>query len=169
MKNKLWVTGGQHRIDGKRFILSSTEFVSKGVTTPGPDLPKTLYNHAIVALNESVYMIIGGVGPGFSWTVGTFYYYTDDKRWVAGPDLRQSRTNFAAGMVTDRVTNEKYAIVVGGFGCIATNGNCTSVASVEMLFPGNNAWKSGIYFDWFLVKTYSTNFCQRARITRSIR
>ena len=50
--NKLWVTGGY----GGEF----TEYVTVTGTMPGPDLPTTLTYHAMVAINSTYSMVIGG-------------------------------------------------------------------------------------------------------------
>ena len=55
--NTLWVTGGRYSR-----ILPSTEYVTISGTLPGPDLPFPLYDHALVAINSTCSMVIGGRG-----------------------------------------------------------------------------------------------------------
>ena len=55
--NTLWVAGGKYR-----GIYKSTEYVTISGTLPGPDLPFPLYHHAMVAINSTCSMVIGGRG-----------------------------------------------------------------------------------------------------------
>ena len=57
--NALWVTGGSNHIVGVG-LHASTEYVTKTTTMPGPDLPMALEAHAMVALNSTCSMVIGG-------------------------------------------------------------------------------------------------------------
>ena len=45
----------------------------------------------------------------------TFYHYHNHGNWSDGPELHQARANFAAGIVTDEITQEKLLLVTGGF------------------------------------------------------
>ena len=45
----------------------------------------------------------------------TFYHYHNHGNWSDGPELLQARVNFAAGIVTDEITQEKLLLVTGGF------------------------------------------------------
>ena len=51
--NTLWVTGGAYH--------TSTEYVTMAGTMLGPDLPMTLSHHAMVAINSTCAMVIGGI------------------------------------------------------------------------------------------------------------
>ena len=55
--NALWVTGGSNHIVG---LHASTEYVTITKTMPGPDLPMALEAHAMVAINSTCSMVIGG-------------------------------------------------------------------------------------------------------------
>ena len=57
--SRLWVTGG---INGYPNYLSSTEFVSLDPekSGPGPDLPKALWCHCLVKIDDTHVMMIGG-------------------------------------------------------------------------------------------------------------
>ena len=55
--NTLWVAGGKYS-----GIYKSTEYVTISGTLPGPDLPFPLYHHAMVAINSTCSMVIGGRG-----------------------------------------------------------------------------------------------------------
>ena len=64
--NTLWITGGSN--DG---LLASTEYVRMTGTMPGPDMPMALYDHAMVAINSTYSMVIGGWSNGYS--ASTFF------------------------------------------------------------------------------------------------
>ena len=54
--NALWVTGGTNH----NGLLASTEYITMTKTMPGPDLPMALDSHAMVAINSTCSMVIGG-------------------------------------------------------------------------------------------------------------
>ena len=54
--NALWVTGGSSNVG----LHASTEYVTMTQTMPGPDLPIALEAHAMVAINSTCSMVIGG-------------------------------------------------------------------------------------------------------------
>jgi N-acetylneuraminic acid mutarotase len=61
--NTLWVTGGYGGGGGAGTVavyFASTEYVTVTGTMPGPDLPMDLYKHAMVAINSTFSMVIGG-------------------------------------------------------------------------------------------------------------
>ena len=111
--NTLWVTGGENK-DG--YSIASTEHVKMSGSMPGPDLPMALESHAMVSINSTVSMVIGGWdGNGWDGTASTFYFNHIEGEWSYGPILMQSRYMHAAGIVTDELTNEKFVVVTGGF------------------------------------------------------
>ena len=55
-ENALWVTGGSYY----DVLHASTEYVTMTKTMPGPNLPMALNAHAIVAINSTCSMVIGG-------------------------------------------------------------------------------------------------------------
>ena len=77
-------------------------------TMSGPDLPMALKKHAMVAMNKTCSMVIGGQS--------TFYYDRTFGEWIIGPSLMQARYDHAAGIVTDEVTEENFVAVTGGDG-----------------------------------------------------
>ena len=121
--NKLWVTGGYDS-----GILASTDYVTVTGSIHGPDLPMSLYRHAIVAINSTFSMVIAGFSNDFS--ASTFYYDHNEGEWTTGPSLMQARYRHAAGIVTDEVTDENFVAVTGGYG-----------DSTEILQDGN--WVQG--------------------------
>ena len=110
--NILWVTGGE-----SYNLQLSTEYIRMSGSMPGPDLPMALWGHAVVAINSSCDMIIGGAyGYGADIHALTFYYdhIGGGGAWINGPTLMQARRSHAAGIVTDEVTDEKFVVVTGG-------------------------------------------------------
>ena len=106
--NTLWVTGGY---GGGR--LASTEYVTVTGTMLGPDLPVPLTRHAMVAINSTCSMVIGGC---CYYPASTFFYDHNEDEWINGPSLMQARFGHAAGIVTDEVTDEHFVAVTGGSG-----------------------------------------------------
>ena len=109
----LWVTGGGN--DGVNPVrLESTEYVKETGTMFGPDLPMDLYAHAMVAINSTFSVVIGGETASGSSTASTFFYDHNEGEWINGPSLMEERAYFAAGIVTDEVTDEPFLAVTGG-------------------------------------------------------
>ena len=114
----LWVTGGWSGA-----YLASTEYVTVTGTMLGPNLPQALTNHAMVAVNKTFSMVIGGISASTSFNDKqeqheqnrTFFYDHNEGEWITGPSLMQARINHAAGIVTDDVTDEPFVVVTGGF------------------------------------------------------
>ena len=145
--NTLWVTGGFGNGIGR---LVSTEYVTISGTIPGPDLPMALTGHAMVTINSTCSMVIGGYGGSyFGVYASTFYYEHLEGDRINGPSLIQARRNHAAGIVTDEVTNENHVAVTGGNYVHEIN----DLDSVEILQDGK--WVQGKINDLI----YFGNFC----------
>ena len=130
--NKLWVLGGS---DGSSY-LSSTEYIQIGIgSSTGPELPFAVSYHAMVALNPSTFIIIGGYADGYvsGYSSKTFYY----EHWITGPDMDQARAWHAAGLGIDTASSDQYIAVTGG------SGYSGYLDSVEILFPGESEWQTG--------------------------
>ena len=56
----LWVSGGEDYTWLVWDLLSSSEFIQLDGITPGPDLTMGLKNHAMININDSRTMVIGG-------------------------------------------------------------------------------------------------------------
>ena len=106
----LWITGGY----GNGFLASS-EYIRLAGSSPGPDLPMTLYAHAMIAINTTHSMVIGGQNYGYSIDL-TFYFHHANQQWIDGPRLIQARYDHAVGIVNDQVTMTNLVIVTGGYG-----------------------------------------------------
>ena len=108
----LWVTGDF-------FIGASTEYVTVTGTMIGPDLPIALRYHAMVAINSTCSMVIGGESSNNnghnSTSALTFFYDHNEDQCINGPSLMQARGSHAAGIVTDEVTSEHFVAVTGGY------------------------------------------------------
>ena len=111
----LWVTGGYNKNHGGN--LASTEYVTLTGTMFGPDLPMTLKGHAMVAINSTSSIVIGGYADGQygDITTSTLFYDHNEGEWITGPSLMQARAYHAAGIITDEVTDEPFVAVTGGF------------------------------------------------------
>ena len=97
--------------------LQSTEIISEtGQVSQGPDLPVTLDQHAIAALNSSVSIISGGSSSNFYGSPETWYYNHITQDFQSGPSLIQGRLNHASGLIVDHETNENIVVIAGGYG-----------------------------------------------------
>ena len=143
--NTLWVTGGYGST-------ASTEYVSVTGTMLGPDLPMALEFHAMVAINSTCSMVIGGEQDYTS--ASTFFYDHNEGEWINGPSLMQARAWHAAGIVTDEVTDENYVAVTGGIGS-------GYLDSTEILQDGN--WVQGNINNATICYLFGKNtVCKRA-------
>ena len=134
--NTLWVTGGNNGNVPNPQYLASTEYVTMTGTMIGPDLPMALYKHAMVAINSTFSMVIGGsYSNGYS--ASTFFYDRIEEEWINGPSLMQERYFHAAGLVTDEVTDEHFVAVTGGHDWYVGN----TFDSTEILQDGE--WVQG--------------------------
>ena len=70
-------------------------------------------NHAIVAINSTCSILIGGSSRGHDSSSTLFYNYNEGE-WINGPSLIHAREDHAAGIVTDEVTDEHFVVVTGG-------------------------------------------------------
>ena len=135
--NRLWVLGGC--MDSKcEFVARTSEYVSinDGIHSEvGPDLPISLENHAVISLNETTAMLIGG-SHLVHW-YETYYYSHLTQHWTLGPQLLQNdaREYFEAGIITDKITMEDHVVALGNGYFF---GESLYIAILE-----NNQWKKG--------------------------
>ena len=130
----LWVTGGYGSYGCG--ILASTSYVTVTGSMPGPDLPIGLYRHAMIAINSSCSMVIGGYS-NYGYAL-TYFYDHNEGEWNTGPSLIQGRFWHAAGIVTDEVTDEHFVAVTGGSNAFGSSG---VLESTEILQDGE--WVQG--------------------------
>ena len=142
--NTLWVTGGFNNYQsfscGCGGYLASTEYVTVTGTMLGPDMPIGLTYHAMVAINSTFSMVIGGealIAYIGDYSASTFFYDHNEDEWINGPSLMQARNFHATGIVTDEVTNDQFVAVTGGFGSVSLN----SMDFTEILQDGE--WVPG--------------------------
>ena len=132
----LWITGGwSSDTVSIQAILDTSELITLEGNELGPQLPIHVDLHALVAIDNTLSMLIGGRSIVNAGIQTTLYFDHQGHNWIQGPDLMQARIDHAAGVVTDEVTTEKLVIVTGG------DHNGIRLDSTEMLF--NNEWNQG--------------------------
>ena len=120
----LWVSGGW---DGIEYIsntetlhhswlhLASSEYITLAGNSPGPDLPMSLDGHAMIAINRTHSIVIGGSKLNEITIDLTFYFNHGIQKWIDGPRLIKARENHAVGIVIDQLTMANLVIITGGF------------------------------------------------------
>ena len=131
LDEKLWILGGGDSSSG----LSSTEFIfSDGRNEEGPPMPIALYGHAMVKINSTTSLLVGGWASWSDYSKRTWYY---DEKWHIGPDLQKARSGHSLGILRDSVTDQVYLVVAGGW-----DGSST-LNDVEILSITGTAWAPG--------------------------
>ena len=131
----LWITGGwSSDTVSIQAILDTSELITLEGNELGPQLPIHVDLHALVAIDNTLSMLIGGRSESVE-TQTTHYFDHQGHNWIQGPDLMQARGGHAAGIVTDEMTTEKIVIVTGG------DYNGIKLDSTEMLI--NQQWIQG--------------------------
>ena len=116
-ENFIWITGGVGNWE-LSLIHSSSEFIQTGKnnSVAGSNLPRPLYWHAMVVVEEDLTMVIGGLSLYDTEDSNVTYYYDHhSQEWTSGPLLITGRYGHAAFFVTDEVLNENMILVAGGF------------------------------------------------------
>jgi hypothetical protein len=108
----LWITGGYSSDSGASG--ASSEYITLEGSIPGPEMPISIALHALVAINKTFSMVIGGAIPGAVLIPTVYYFDREGQNWSQGPDLMQARIHHAAGIITDETTYESFVIVTGG-------------------------------------------------------
>ena len=139
-KTKLWITGGFNFDTGH---LASSEYITIEGSEPGPELPIAIDSHALVAIDNTLSLLIGGRKNEMTPIQTTHYFDHQAHNWIQGPDMMQARVEHAAGIVTDEVTTEKLVIVTGG------EHNSIILDSTEMLI--NSQWNQGKIAHYYLI------------------
>ena len=133
-QGRLWITGGQDEYKNK---LSSSEFIqtsnnSESIPMGNIELPEPISGHAVISLNSSTSMLIGGTHN----IAKTHLYDHLSSTWTVGPELITGRHDHAAGLIMDHTTHQQHIAVVGGQ-------NYEHLDSLELMFHGTNQWEIG--------------------------
>jgi hypothetical protein len=128
----IWITGG---LDGNQDRLSSTELVSVGQpTSKGPELPKAVYGHCLVRVNDSTALLIGGFDGWFSDE--SYYMSLEDQSWSQGLNLKEGRYAHTCGVFKSSVHQGRTVVIAAG----GHNGG-NVMNSVELLdFSTADTW-----------------------------
>ena len=130
---------------------ASTEYVTLEGSLEGPEMLVSLFNHAIVGINITHSLIIGGESEfyennGNIYGYGSLYGYGSKKthyfdhiaeQWIIGPELLYLRSSHDVGIVRDQAMKQTLVVVTGGYDYIENSG----IESTEILI-GNN-WQQG--------------------------
>ena len=135
LTDRLWILGGGYfdSIEGRLIGLISTEYILQdGKQEDGPDLPFAIYDHAAIQINETHFMIVGGLHEqSYSQT----WIYSNGK-WTDGPALLKSRFDHSIGKIRDSVTHMDYIVVSGGR-------YSSLVKDTEILAIDGTKWETG--------------------------
>ena len=131
-QGRIWVTGG---MDGNGNRFSSTEYIPKSSTNE-PGLPEPVHHHAIISINDTLSMLIGGWTNSDYYSPETYYFDHQSNTWKNGPKLINGRNSHTAGLIIDHVTHTQHIAVVGG-----DDGGYYD--SVELLLNRETQWKKG--------------------------
>ena len=112
----------------------------------GPKLPQGLGNHAMISINETSSLLIGGI-DGNDIMDSTYYFSHETEQWTEGPKLIQARNSHTAGLITDKITNEIFAIVVGGEKYVSTDVLSTTEILIEGIWVSGENLRTIFYFN----------------------
>jgi len=107
-----------------------------GQSTGTASLPADIYDHAMVKVDDTRSMMIGGLLNGRISSKQTWFYSHKNKEFTPGPQLKEERWQHTAGLVTDKQTGEKIIIVSGG-----RDDRYHNLKSTELLIDGS--WQQG--------------------------
>ena len=124
---------------------ASTEYVTLEESLQGPEMLVSLFNHAIVGINITHSLIIGGESkfydnnghPNGYGSKKTHYFDHIAEQWIIGPELLYLRSKHDVGIVRDQAMKQTLVVVTGGFDYDEEFG----IESTEILI-GNN-WQQG--------------------------
>ncbi len=132
----LWITGGQS-LQNHGSLLKTSELITLGFATDkGPELPRPMSEHCMVAINSTTIMIVGGTLEG-----STYFYNLRQRYWVPGPQLAIPRYRHSCSIMrTKSQTDDPLVVVAGGRGR-----NRKLLSSVEvLLIRDSQDWIKGI-------------------------
>ena len=120
---------------------ASTEYVTLEGSLQGPEMPVSLLNHAIVRINITHSLIIGGESMFYDkhayGSKKTHYFDHIAEQWIIGPELLYLRSKHDVGIVRDQAMKQTLVVVTGGYDYDEDFG----IESTEILI-GNN-WQRG--------------------------
>ena len=134
IQNKLLINGGIWGFNS----LKSSQLISLDMTMNLQDLPYVDFNHCIIQINATVFIVTGGGGDENCFT---YFYNIDSQTWRAGPDLIESRTLHGCSKFI--LDNKTILLVTGGLG--KEGGRENKLKSVEYLdlSKPNAQWVKG--------------------------
>ena len=101
----------------------------------------SLFNHAIVGINITHSLIIGGESKFYDdngyGSKKTHYFDHIAEQWIVGPELLYLRSKHDVGIVRDQAMKQTLVVVTGGYDYDEKSG----IESTEILI-GNN-WQQG--------------------------
>ena len=123
---------------------ASTEYVTLEGSLEGPGMLVSLNNHAIVGINITHSLIIGGESefyenngnPNGYGSKKTHYFDHIAEQWIIGPELLYLRSEHDVGIVRDQAMKQTLVVVTGGW-----DYDESGIESTEILI-GNN-WQQG--------------------------
>ena len=135
-KKKLYVFGG--RVGSNS--LQTSEIISlNGGVEDGPELPESVFIHAITSgINSTVSILSGGRTSTVVYSPLTWFFNHETQAFSSGPSLLEGRNLHGSATIVDKVTNAKIPMVTGGFG------NVGYMSSTELLINGQ--WQKGTFF-----------------------
>ena len=142
-------------------IHSSSEFIQTGKnhSVAGSSLPRPLHWHAMVAVENDLTMVIGGVslnGPDNSNV--TYIYDHSSQQWTFGPPLITGRYGHAAFLVTDEVSDENMIIVAAGAWYLEVL-NSTEILHDDKWIEGKSNFRSIVCLNFFTNLHYQDPIC----------
>ena len=134
-------------------LIKKSWTVSTGESVHGPDLPMPLSNHAMVNVNETHILIIGGdkkinsnIDNNSIAMDKTWYFNHVTQEFINGPNLRIARAHHAAGVFIDSKSKEALVVVAGGMGENNIVLDSTEILRGEHWELGMNAFSNNIDF-----------------------
>ena len=100
-------------------MCTSTESISKyGTVSKQLDYPQCTYGHASVAINSSTWITTGSIRNGLAPEYDeellkkTYFYNSNKRQFVSGPQLLTGRIHHAAGMLHDMAGDDRYTFFI---------------------------------------------------------
>ena len=134
--HSLFVTGGYNLFgpdDNTAELLTDS-----GWQTLPTSLPVAIRSHCMVLLNSTTVLMIGGVQNSTSYSPDTFYFNTDNEKWIEGPTLKAGRRSHSCGKIKSHSHSSEFNVIVAG----GWNGD-DAMTSVEILDVGSSEWRLG--------------------------